>query len=80
MITLLFIVIANEALKCVGFRYCEPMSSVELVRMWQIGLLELMYEGIVGGTLLRIYRRASDKFPGKEDREDRLIDPKDLGH
>lgn len=71
----LFIVIANEVLKCyvssiIGVRFCEAGSPVELTRLWEIGLAELAFEGTIGGVLLKIYRKTNDKF--KSIRKDRL--------
>jgi hypothetical protein len=62
----LFIVVANMALRCLGARWCEEFDSVALVRMWEVGGIELMFE-IPG--VIKIYRRVSDKFPGLKDKE-----------
>lgn len=58
---ILFIVIFNEVLKCYGFRYCDSGDSVELIRLWQLGLVEVMFEGTVGGVAVKIWRRLHDK-------------------
>lgn len=70
----LFIVIANEALKCYGIRFCEPASSVELVRLWEIGAVEVMFEGVLGNQAIKVYRRIKDKFKlPEEDRTDKIF-------
>jgi hypothetical protein len=76
MVTI-FIVVANEALMCVGIRWCEPFSAVELTRMWQLGAIEVMGEGLLGGVAVKVWRRVKDKFP-KTMRTDRL--DKDLSN
>lgn len=74
----LFIVIANEVLKCYGMRFCEPGSATELTRLWQIGLVEVMFEGIVGGTLVKVWRRINDKTASmREDRSDLIVNTDD---
>jgi hypothetical protein len=70
MLVLLYIVVSNLAFVCYGMRFCEPMSGVELVRLWQIGLIEVMFEVPTIG--LKIYRRVKDKFP-TEDRSDKVF-------
>ena len=65
----LFIVIANEVLKCYGARYCEPVSGVELIRMWEAGFAEVMFESLVAGIKVKIYRMNRDKIE-REDRKD----------
>lgn len=65
--TVIFLVIANEVLKCVGARFCEPFSAVELTRMWQIGLVEVMSEGFLGHVAYKVWRRVKDKFPSSEE-------------
>ena len=71
MITVLFIVVANEAFQCVGTRWCDPFSAVELTRMWQLGLVEIMFES---PGLLKVYRRTRDKFAElRQDRMDRMV-------
>lgn len=80
-----FIVIANEVLKCfissrLGIRYCENGSSTELVRLWQIGIVELAFEGTLGGVLVKIYRRLTDRINVGEDRNDKVFSEKDLPH
>ena len=66
-----FIVIANEVLKCYGARFCEPMSAVELTRMWQVGLVEVMFEGTIGGIAMKVWRRIKDKFPSQDEIDSR---------
>lgn len=75
----LFIVIANEVLKCYGARFCEPGSAVELTRLWQIGAVEVMFEGVIGGAALKVWRRVKDKFPQDTGREDKIINQEELG-
>lgn len=58
---ILFIVIFNEVLKCYGIRYCDEGSAVELTRLWQLGLVEVMFEGTVGGVAVKIWKRLTDK-------------------
>lgn len=58
----LFIVIANEVLKCYGIRFCEPGSAVEITRLWQLGLVEVSFEGVVGGVAVTVWRRLTDKY------------------
>ncbi len=67
----LFIVIANEVLKCYGVRFCEPVYGVELVRLWEAGFAEVMFEGIIGGAITKVYRMSKDKIdkPHEKDRE-----------
>lgn len=68
----LFIVIGNEVLRCYGMRFCESFSAVALTRLWEIGLVEIMFEGTVGGVLLKVFRRVKDKLP-TEDRKDKKV-------
>jgi hypothetical protein len=76
---IMFIVIANEVLKCyvsveVGFRFCESGSAVELTRLWQLGLVEVGFEGVLGGIAMKIWRRISDKSRGvRKDRLDKKV-------
>jgi hypothetical protein len=55
----LFIVVANQAFRCLGARWCEEFDPVALVRMWEVGSIELMFE--VPGVI-KIYRRIKDKL------------------
>lgn len=55
----LFIVVANMVLRCLGARWCEEFSSVEFLRMWEIGSVEIMFE-LPG--IIKIYRRKQDKI------------------
>lgn len=68
----LFIVIANEVLKCYGFRFCDEGSQVELVRLWQLGLVEVLFEGTVGGVAIKIWRRLTDKHVDQKHIRDNL--------
>lgn len=72
----LFIVIGSEVLQCLGARYCDYFSPVELTRMWQLGLVEVMSEGILGGVAYKIWRRVKDRLPQSEidKRQDVLLD------
>lgn len=63
----LFIVIANIVLQCVGARWCEPISPTLFHHMWEAGAVELMFEVPVLGTMLRIYRRKEDKIIKNEE-------------
>lgn len=79
---ILFIVIANEVLKCyissvIGIRFCEAGSPVELTRMWEIGLVEVAFEGAIGGVAIKIWRRLKDRFPDTRGRQDRLFNIED---
>ncbi len=78
---IIFIVVANEVLKCYGMRYCEPGSAIELMRLWQIGFVEIMAEATLGNVLVRVWRRKSDKIVPdlNNDRGDAIINPRDLG-
>lgn len=67
----IFIVIANEVLKCYGVRFCEPGSAIELTRLWQLGLVEVTFEGILGNTAIKIWRRIRDKAYDREKAEER---------
>ena len=60
----LFIVVANMVIKCLGMRFCEEYSSVVFLRLWEVGAVEIMFElpGIV-----RIYRRLKDKIVKDND-------------
>lgn len=79
MMVILFIVIANEVLKCYGMRFCEPGSAIELTRLWEIGLVESMFEGIIGGASIKVWRRTRDKFPDtNSDKLDKILGAKDL--
>lgn len=71
-----FIVIANEVLKCYGIRFCEIGSAIEITRLWQLGLVEISFEGIVGGTAIKIWRRLTDKnidYDKVKERSDKII-------
>lgn len=73
MITL-FIVIGSEVLQCVGVRFCDGFSPVELTRMWELGLVEVMFEGVLGSVAIKIYRRTRDRFKGlRADRLDKKL-------
>lgn len=65
----LFIVVANQVLQCLGARYCDVFNSVDFIRLWEIGSVETMFEGVVGGVALKVYRRVSDKIT-RQDRDD----------
>jgi hypothetical protein len=71
----LFIVIANEVLKCYGVRFCEPGSALELTRLWQIGLVEITFEGTVGGVAVKVWRRVRDKISIDKatERSDKIV-------
>lgn len=69
--TVIFIVIANEVLQCYGARFCDAFSPVELTRLWQLGLVEVMSEGVLGGVAYKIWRRIKDKFPNSHEVEER---------
>lgn len=71
-----FIVIANEVLKCYGIRFCEIGSAIELTRLWQIGLVETTFEGVVGGIVVKVWRRITDKnidYDKVNERADKVI-------
>lgn len=68
---ILFVVIMNEVLKCYGFRFCDMGDPVELTRLWQMGLAEVMFEGTVGGVAIKIWRKISDKSPDHDKLKDR---------
>ena len=65
----LFVVVANTVIQCFGMRFCDDFSPVELVRLWQAGFIEIMFEN----ALVKVYRRVRDKLP-TEDREDKKLD------
>lgn len=72
----LFIVIANEVLRCYGIRFCEVGSAVELTRLWQLGAVELTFEGTVGGVAVKVWRRLRDKSIDHDkvkERSDKVI-------
>lgn len=56
----LFIVVANMVIRCLGMRWCEEFNSVIFLRYWDIGAVEMMFE-IPG--IIKIYRMVKDKFP-----------------
>ncbi len=56
---ILFIVIANEVIRCLGARYCDTFDPVALTRMWELGTIEVMFEGLG----IKIYRMVKDKLP-----------------
>ena len=61
-----FVVIANEVIKCyistqVGIRLCEPIGGVELIRLWELGLVEIAFEGTISGLAVKLWRKISDK-------------------
>lgn len=71
-----YIVIANEVLKCYGFRFCEFVPGIEVMRLWQIGLLEVAFEGtLLGGISIKIWRRIHDKIRPDivNDRADKIV-------
>lgn len=70
VILFIAIVATNQVVQCFGMRFCELISPVMLVKLWEIGSVELMFE--LAGTL-KIYRRVKDKFPQPQDKIDRKI-------
>lgn len=78
---IVYIVVANalEVLKCYGFRWCEPVPAQELMRLWQIGMVEIAGEAVLGGVAIKVWRRLRDKVSlPKEDRGDRIFNSRDL--
>lgn len=75
---ILFIVIANEVLKCYGIRFCEAFNPVELTRMWEVGLVEAMFEGTIGGVTIKIWRRLRDRFSDTRGRQDVIVNLEDI--
>ena len=71
----LFIVIANEVLKCYGVRFCDEGSAIEITRLWQLGLVEVVFEGTVGGVVVKVWRRLRDKIDPHvvKERSDKVI-------
>lgn len=62
----LFIVVANQVLQCFGARFCDYFNSVDFIRMWEIGAVETMFEGLG----IKIYRRVRDKITKEENYKD----------
>jgi hypothetical protein len=62
----LFIIVGDLVLKCIGARYCEDFSPVLLTKMWEFGLVELMFEST---GVIRIYRKTKDKITKEELKE-----------
>lgn len=69
----LFIVIANAVLKCYGARFCEEVAAQELIRLWEIGLVEVMFEGSIGGVVIKVYRKIKDKMIKPRDDMDVIL-------
>jgi hypothetical protein len=69
--TIIFIVVANQVLQCLGARYCDSVDPVLFTRMWEAGVVEVMFE-LPG--VMKVYRRVKDKFAGlREDRSDKKV-------
>lgn len=62
----IFITVLDVVVQCMGFRWCEQYSMIGLRHLIMAGALELIIEVPVGWkgftTLLKIYRRKSDKY------------------
>jgi hypothetical protein len=73
MITVLYIVIHNIPYMIVGARWVEPIDPLTITRLWQTGIIELMFEA---PGIWKIYRRIKDKL--QIDRSDVVFDKKSL--
>ena len=74
---ILFIVVANEVLECIGPIACGGFDPVELVRLWQVGALEVLFEGYLGGRVVKIYNKVRGRGTDVEDRGDIILDELD---